>query len=379
MQLSSMAAPMSYVPGEQVNLNQLGNSKDQIDRFLTKSANEFMLDPSGLKKRRKNPSSSNESPITLSHTKTHSTSQPINYSASLPNLNLDALSKVMLPQHQQLTHNGGSQHPLSDKSIKFGISSTSHSSSNSSDSDDEEDDIDDEEDEAEDEEDENDDSRDVNDHDNVEGRETLTKKSMKPGNSIEGRDPSGTNGTVNSTTNNHMNTIDTATNTSSQLQGTVIRSTADTENPKQESNASAAATSGAATGVATGTTTANIATSASDKLKLHGDSKKEPKFTMIKAPSSVKEIWREYTQGIDGRPSIKSLDQKFGNKWRANKNKKTYSRRKRMYKFILNGIKKGKSEEEMVQMLENKRIYKDSDGNQKKRTIGWLQQSLSGI
>ena len=103
-------------------------------------------------------------------------------------------------------------------------------------------------------------------------------------------------------------------------------------------------------------------------------------YRILKAPTDVKTIWEEYSTGIRGKPSIKHLESKYGNKWRLNKNKKTFSRRKRLYKFILNGMEKGKTAQEMIETLENKRLYKDDeDGEVKKRTIGWLQESLAGI
>ncbi|KAI8397017.1 hypothetical protein J6895_02472 [Nakaseomyces glabratus] len=102
-------------------------------------------------------------------------------------------------------------------------------------------------------------------------------------------------------------------------------------------------------------------------------------YMLLKAPSSVKTIWEEYVNGIDGNPSIRGLEEKYGNKWRIKRNKKTFSRRKRLYKFILNGIDKGKTADEMIDMLEKQRLYRDENGEIKRRTIGWLQQSLIGI
>ena len=102
-------------------------------------------------------------------------------------------------------------------------------------------------------------------------------------------------------------------------------------------------------------------------------------YTLIKAPNNVRTIWEEYVYGINGNPSIRGLEEKYGNKWRLTKNRKTFSRRKRLYKFILNGIDKGKTADEMMKMLEEKRLYKDENGEIKRRTIGWLQQSLTGI
>lgn len=102
-------------------------------------------------------------------------------------------------------------------------------------------------------------------------------------------------------------------------------------------------------------------------------------YTLLKAPSNVRTIWDEYTVGIRGHPPIKKLEERFGNKWRLNRNRKTYARRKRLYKFIINGINKGKTADEMINTLEDRRLYKDENGEIKRRTIGWLQQSLTGI
>lgn len=101
-------------------------------------------------------------------------------------------------------------------------------------------------------------------------------------------------------------------------------------------------------------------------------------YTLLKAPSNVQTIWEEYTVGIGGNPPIKKLEEQFGNKWRLNRNRKTFARRKRLYKFILNGISKGKTAEEMIKILEDRRLYKDENGEVKRRTIGWLQESLTG-
>ncbi|AQZ13162.1 HOT1 (YMR172W) [Zygosaccharomyces parabailii] len=102
-------------------------------------------------------------------------------------------------------------------------------------------------------------------------------------------------------------------------------------------------------------------------------------YTLLKAPSDVRTIWQEYVDGIDGDPPIKKLEEKYGNKWRLNRNRKTFARRKRLYKFILNGMSRGKSADEMIDTLERRRLYRDENGEVKRRTIGWLQQSLTGI
>ncbi|CAR30995.1 ZYRO0E07502p [Zygosaccharomyces rouxii] len=102
-------------------------------------------------------------------------------------------------------------------------------------------------------------------------------------------------------------------------------------------------------------------------------------YTLLKAPTDVRTIWKEYVSGIGGDPPIKKLEEKYGNKWRLNHNRKTFARRKRLYKFIINGMNKGKSADEMIDALERRRLYRDENGEVKRRTIGWLQQSLTGI
>ncbi|CCH58396.1 hypothetical protein TBLA_0A06030 [Henningerozyma blattae CBS 6284] len=109
------------------------------------------------------------------------------------------------------------------------------------------------------------------------------------------------------------------------------------------------------------------------------DSNGIPSYTILKAPNSVRTIWEEYKNGINGSPSIKELEEKYGNKWRLKRNRKTFARRKRLYKFILKGIEKGNTAEDMIKILEERRLYRDEKGNFKRRTIGWLQQSLTGI
>ncbi|KAH3903492.1 Hot1p SCDLUD_001132 [Saccharomycodes ludwigii] len=105
---------------------------------------------------------------------------------------------------------------------------------------------------------------------------------------------------------------------------------------------------------------------------------KDIDYLMVKAPETVRLIWEEYIQGVDGKPSVMYLENTYGNRWRREKNSKTFSRRKRFYKFIINGMKEGKTADEMINILESKREYIDDKGDKKKKTIGWLQQTLAG-
>ena len=42
-----------------------------------------------------------------------------------------------------------------------------------------------------------------------------------------------------------------------------------------------------------------------------------PKYRMCRAVRSVEALWREWTVGLQGKPSIETLDRKWGNRWRA--------------------------------------------------------------
>jgi Transcriptional activator of glycolytic enzymes/Centromere DNA-binding protein complex CBF3 subunit, domain 2 len=42
-----------------------------------------------------------------------------------------------------------------------------------------------------------------------------------------------------------------------------------------------------------------------------------PKHRMCRAVRSVKALWQEWTVGLQGNPSIETLDRKWGNQWRA--------------------------------------------------------------
>ena len=43
---------------------------------------------------------------------------------------------------------------------------------------------------------------------------------------------------------------------------------------------------------------------------------------MCRAVRTVKELWREWTVGLQGHPSIEALDRKWGNRWRAGRHSK---------------------------------------------------------
>jgi hypothetical protein len=42
---------------------------------------------------------------------------------------------------------------------------------------------------------------------------------------------------------------------------------------------------------------------------------------MCRAVKSVRALWREWTKGLKGKPSVAALDSKWGSRWRAGRQK----------------------------------------------------------
>ena len=42
-----------------------------------------------------------------------------------------------------------------------------------------------------------------------------------------------------------------------------------------------------------------------------------PKYRMSRAVKTVKDLWREWTVGFRGGPSVTALDNRWGSRWRA--------------------------------------------------------------
>ncbi|KAI3633127.1 hypothetical protein MIR68_009202 [Amoeboaphelidium protococcarum] len=80
-------------------------------------------------------------------------------------------------------------------------------------------------------------------------------------------------------------------------------------------------------------------------------------YTMSRGLSTVQDVWREYKEGIGGNPSVESLEQQFGAKWRSkDSERKHFSRRLVIYKFIQSKIDSGLSENDVLTALERKRL-----------------------
>ncbi|CCD26179.2 Msn1p NDAI_0G04020 [Naumovozyma dairenensis CBS 421] len=97
-------------------------------------------------------------------------------------------------------------------------------------------------------------------------------------------------------------------------------------------------------------------------------------FEFLKSPNSVLDLWKEYTEGIHGHPSIKYMDAIYQTNWRRDAAvNRRYSRRKVLWKAIESGLEKGYSLERVVDILENCRIIDSTKGT--KQPIGWLCHS----
>jgi hypothetical protein len=81
-----------------------------------------------------------------------------------------------------------------------------------------------------------------------------------------------------------------------------------------------------------------------------------PVFTALARAFTVKEVWREWKEGLAGRPAIQELEERWGSSWRpGNAVRVQFCRRKVIWDELLARIARGKSEEEAVAELEQLR------------------------
>ena len=93
-----------------------------------------------------------------------------------------------------------------------------------------------------------------------------------------------------------------------------------------------------------------------------------PPTAVYSTANSVREVWEEYRHGIDGQPSIESLDATWGPRWRPEPRGRTwYSRRKVIWDKIRELIHDGLSEEAAVSEVERLRAG---------RSMNWLMTVL---
>lgn len=112
-----------------------------------------------------------------------------------------------------------------------------------------------------------------------------------------------------------------------------------------------------------------------NKLRKYNNGTNEP-FKFLKSPQSVMEVWKEYTDGIEGQQSIKEMETIYQATWRRDAaTNKRYSRRKPLWKAIEVGLAYGYTLEYIIDILENARYIDET--KQGKHPIGWLSQTAN--
>jgi hypothetical protein len=97
----------------------------------------------------------------------------------------------------------------------------------------------------------------------------------------------------------------------------------------------------------------------------------DKEYSFIKAPSSVEEVWNEYSIGLNNQPSIKTLEMEYKTGWRRDPaTSKKFNRRKAIYHAIEKGMSKGYTIDYCIRLLEDFRFI-DREKNSK-QPIGWL-------
>jgi hypothetical protein len=78
-----------------------------------------------------------------------------------------------------------------------------------------------------------------------------------------------------------------------------------------------------------------------------------PVYTALAKAYTVKDVWREWKEGLAGQPAIQELEEKWGSRWRpSNTVRVQFCRRKIIWDALIRSIAHGKSEEEAVIELE---------------------------
>ena len=148
----------------------------------------------------------------------------------------------------------------------------------------------------------------------------------------------------------HTSSDDALSSTSEQLQNTLNNVSTSSNKTKKNSN-----------------------TGPTQKKRKYKPSGNGP-FKFLKCPQSVLEVWKEFTDGIEGQPSIKEMETLYQATWRRDSaTNKRYARRKPLWKAIEVGLARGYTLEYVVDILETTR-YVDAT-KQSKHPIGWLSQT----
>jgi hypothetical protein len=81
-----------------------------------------------------------------------------------------------------------------------------------------------------------------------------------------------------------------------------------------------------------------------------------PAVTALARVYTVTDAWREWQEGLAGRPAIRELEERWGSRWRpGNTVKVQFCRRKVIWDAVRARVARGKTEEEAVAELEQLR------------------------
>lgn len=79
-------------------------------------------------------------------------------------------------------------------------------------------------------------------------------------------------------------------------------------------------------------------------------------YTLSRTIVTVTDLWREYTVGLSGCPSVRGLEQQYGTSWRRGKESRFFSRRNEVYQYIIMKANADSiTQEEAARRLEERR------------------------
>ncbi|KAI5961784.1 HOT1 [Candida margitis] len=100
-----------------------------------------------------------------------------------------------------------------------------------------------------------------------------------------------------------------------------------------------------------------------------------PQYKLERSLKSIADIWKEFAYGVNGKPPLKSLEAKYGTKWRNETESRTFLRRKKIYEAIEVGKSKGYSEDDVILELEDYRSF-EKNGSLKKKPLSWVSSNI---
>lgn len=100
-----------------------------------------------------------------------------------------------------------------------------------------------------------------------------------------------------------------------------------------------------------------------------------PQYKLERSLKLIADIWKEFAYGVNGKPPLKSLEAKYGTKWRNETESRTFLRRKKIYEAIEVGKSKGYSEDDVILELEDYRSF-EKNGSLKKRPLLWMSSNI---